>query len=271
MLGKLGGLPADEIVVDLEDAVAPAAKDEARELVVGWLASAELGDRHLSVRVNAIGSPWSEPDLRALAEAGRRPDSVILPKVESVADLEHAEGVLAGAGGGREPIAIQALIETPAGLGGVGEIAAADTRLSALIIGYADLAASLGRSTSVEPAIWDPAREAVLVAARTNGLRAIDGPYLSTDVGERFRAEARRAQMAGFDGKWAIHPSQIEPLNEIFTPAAAELEWAHGVIAALEGAEAEGAGAVAFDGQMIDEALRASARRILAREPREAD
>jgi citrate lyase subunit beta/citryl-CoA lyase len=271
MLAKLGGLPADEVIVDLEDAVAPAAKDEARELVTRWLASAELGGRHLSIRVNPVGSPWGEADLLAVAGAERRPDSVVLPKVEQVADLDAVAGILAGAGAGRSPLPLQALIETAAGLGRVDEIAGGGNHLAALIIGYADLAASLGRSTAAEPAIWDPSREALLVAARSNGLRAIDGPYLGTDAGERLRADARRAQMAGFDGKWAIHPSQIEPLNEIFTPAAAELEWAHRVIAALHGAEERGAGAIELDGQMIDEALRASARRILARAPGESD
>ncbi|MGD9734439.1 MAG: CoA ester lyase [Solirubrobacterales bacterium] len=272
MLGKLQGLPADEVVVDLEDAVAAGAKDEARKLVAEWLASADLGDRYLSVRVNAVGTPWFQRDVLALAELERRPDSIVVPKVEGPGDLASVEHLLAEAEaeagvGDRSPLGIQALVETAAGLARVGEIAAAGGRLEALVIGYADLAASLGRAPDADPAIWDAARDSVLVAARANGLRAIDGPHLAIEAGEGLLASARRAEAAGFEGKWAIHPSQLETLNEVFTPPAAELEWARRVIAALDEAEAGGAGAVELDGQMLDEALRASALRVLSRAP----
>ncbi|MCD6726698.1 MAG: aldolase/citrate lyase family protein [Solirubrobacteraceae bacterium] len=152
----------------------------------------------------------------------------------------------------------------------MGQIAPASSRHAALIIGHADLAASLGRSGagSADLDAWRPAQEAVLLAARANGLQAIDGPYLGVAVDERFVQAAARARDAGFDGKWAIHPSQVATLNELFTPSEAELEHARAVVSALAEAERSGGrGAVALDGEMLDEAVRASALRTLARAP----
>lgn len=271
MLEKAAAIAADEIVLDLEDAVAPTAKDEAREAVAARLAGWEGAT--VAVRANAPRTPWCHLDLVALAALpGEQPRSLVLPKVESAADLEFAARLLDGAeaAAGRErPLGIQALIETAAGLARVEEIAAAgEGRLEALILGYADLAASLGRTRegAANLAAWVPAQERVLTAARANGLQAIDGPFLGTAPDEAFIAAARHASDLGFDGKWAIHPSQVEPLGEIFTPSAAEVERAEAVLEALARAEREaGAGAVALEGEMLDEALAASARRILAR------
>ncbi|MEA2311948.1 MAG: citrate lyase subunit beta / citryl-CoA lyase, partial [Solirubrobacteraceae bacterium] len=163
-----------------------------------------------------------------------------------------------------EPLRVQALIETPAGLARAGEIAAASARVEALILGYADLGAALGRTRAGAADLdgWRPAQEALLLAARAAGVQAIDGPYLGVAADEGFRAAAARARDAGFDGKWAIHPSQVEPLNELFTPSDEELERARAVIEALDGA---GRGAVALDGEMLDEAVRVAALRTLAR------
>jgi citrate lyase subunit beta/citryl-CoA lyase len=160
------------------------------------------------------------------------------------------------------------LIETAAGLGRVYEIAGSSERVDALILGYADLAASLGRAQAVagDPDTWRPAQEAILVAARAHGVQAIDGPYLGIPVDEGFRTAAVRARDLGFDGKWAIHPSQVPALNELFTPSAEEVERARAIIAALDRAEREaGQGAVALDGEMLDEAIRVAALRVLAR------
>jgi citrate lyase subunit beta / citryl-CoA lyase len=269
MLAKAAELAADEIVIDLEDAVAVAAKDDARALVVDCLRGTDWNERYVSVRVNAVGTPWCHLDLLALAELERGPDSVVVPKVESAADLAFVERLLDGAEAGNgnrsAPIGVQALVESAAGLGRVSEIAACEGRLEALVLGYADLAASLGRDTDAEPAVWDSAREALLLAARAHGLRAIDGPYLGTGADERLLTSAQRGKAAGFDGKWAIHPSQLQILNEVFSPSPAEVEWARSVIAALGEAEARGAGAVELDGRMLDEALRAAALRLLDR------
>lgn len=272
MLEKAAGIAADEIVFDLEDAVAPAAKEGARKAVVTRLADWEGATA--AVRVNAPRTPWSHGDLVALAAvpAGRL-RSVVLPKVESAGDLEFIDRLLAGAeaaaGGREQPLAVQALVETVTGLTRIEDIAAATAgRLEALILGYADLAASLGRGreTAADPRSWLVAQERLLGAARANGLQAIDGPFLGTAPDARFRAAAAHSAGLGFDGKWAIHPSQVEPLAEIFTPSAAEIERARAILDALERAESEGgAGAVALDGEMLDEALAAAARRILAR------
>ncbi|HET7119756.1 MAG TPA: CoA ester lyase [Solirubrobacterales bacterium] len=275
-LEKAAGLAADELVLDLEDAVAVAAKDEARAAAVEALADPRWSGRTLAVRVNAAQTPWHQADLAALAGLAGQPLSIVLPKVESAGDLERVDRLLdeAEAGTRERPLRVQALIETAAGLARIGEIAAASDRLEGLIIGYADLAASLGRSraAAAELETWRPAQEAVLVAARANGLQAIDGPYLGIEPDEGFLAAARRASGLGFDGKWAIHPSQLQALNEIFTPDQEEVEHARAVIAALEQAEREGgAGAVALDGEMLDEALRARALRVLARAGEAAD
>jgi citrate lyase subunit beta / citryl-CoA lyase len=271
MLAKAPQVGADELIVDLEDAVAPAAKDDARSLAVRTLGSDAWRGVQASVRVNAPGTPWCHADLVSLASAAGPPAAVVVPKVESAGDLAFVERLLAGvegAAGHVRPVRVLALIETAAGLSRVGEIAAASERVDALILGYADLAASLGRAGAGADDLdgWRPAQEAVLLAARANGLQAIDGPYLGVAPDARFLAAATRARDAGFDGKWAIHPSQVATLNELFTPSEAELEHAQAVIAALDEAErGSGRGAVALEGQMLDEAVRAAALRTLAR------
>lgn len=249
-LAKAAGLPADEIVIDLEDAVAAEAKDEARAATVAALAGWD--GPAAAVRVNAPRTPWCHLDLIAV---GGSAASVVVPKVEGAGDLAFVERLLDGLGSGAR---VQALIETAAGLARIQEIAAGSDRLDALILGYADLAASLGGSRGLDA--WLPAQDAVLVAARAHGLEAVDGPYLGIEPDEGFRAAASRARDLGFDGKWAIHPSQVAALNELFTPSPAEVERARAVVAALEGE-----GAVALDGEMLDEAVRAAALRVLAR------
>lgn len=272
MLQKAAGIAADEIVFDLEDGVIPAAKEPAREAVLTRLV--DWRSASAAVRVNAARTPWCHGDLAALAGAAGSLGSIVLPKVESTGDLDFACRLLAGAevaAGGRDrPLGIQALIETAAGLARVEEIAAAgEGRLQALILGYADLAASLGRSRAAAGDLrrgWLAAQDRVLTAARANGLQAIDGPFLGVAPDEPFLASARHARELGFDGKWAIHPAQVEALNKEFTPDADEAEHARAVLAALAQGETEaGIGAVALDGEMLDEALAAAARRVLAR------
>jgi citrate lyase subunit beta / citryl-CoA lyase len=268
-LAKARDLGADEVVVDLEDSVAVGAKSEALgaavEALSGWK------DQMVSVRVNPPRSPWCHLELAALAELEDQPWSIVVPKVESAGDLAFVDRLLDGveAASGRScPLRVQALIETPAGLSNVAEIAASSQRLEALILGYADLAASLGRSAAGAAALdlWLVAQDAVLVAARRHGLEAIDGPFLGTALDAPFRAAATRARDLGFDAKWAIHPSQIAALNELFTPTEDELEHARAVLAALErGEQEDNAGAVALNGEMLDEAVGRSAVRVLAR------
>lgn len=271
MLAKAPGLGADELIVDLEDAVATSAKDDARALVVTTLASDAWGGVAVSVRVNAPRTPWCHLDVAALAALPSQPAALVVPKVESAGDLAFVDRLLDGAeaaAGRREPLRVQALIETAAGLANVREIAAASPRLDALILGYADLTASLGRTAAGAADLdgWRPAQDALLLAARAHGLQAIDGPYLGVAVDDGFTAATARARDLGFDGKWAIHPSQVTALNAAFTPSADELSHARAVLDALARAEREGgAGAVALDGEMLDEAIRAAALRTLAR------
>jgi citrate lyase subunit beta/citryl-CoA lyase len=263
-LAKAAGLGADEIVIDLEDAVATSAKDEAREAVVKALSSWE--GPTVSVRVTAPRSPWCHLDIAALGALAELPVSIVVPKIESPGDLAFVDTLLDGAEAGGErstPLRVQALIETAAGLARIQEIAAASPRLDALIIGYGDLAASLGGNRDLD--LWLPVQHAVLVAARSNGLQAIDGPFFGVEPDEAFMAAATRARDLGFDGKWAIHPSQVESLNELFVPSDEEVEHAKAVVAALDSAESKGEGAVSLDGEMLDEAMRVAALRVLAR------
>jgi citrate lyase subunit beta/citryl-CoA lyase len=266
-LAKGRGLAADEVVLDLEDAVVPAAKEQARADVVRALAG-EWAAESVAVRVNAIGSSWCHVDLVALAASERVALTVVLPKVESVGDVAFADRLLAGAeaaAGRRERVRLLALIETAAGLAGAVEIARASERLDGLVLGYADLAASLGRAGDPAPRDWLHAQETVLVAARAAGVQAIDGPHLGIRDDDAFRAAVAHARGLGFDGKWAIHPAQLDALREAFTPSAEEVAGAREVLDALGRAAADGAGAVAVDGRMLDEALALSARRVLAR------
>ncbi len=270
MLAKASGLAADEIVIDLEDAVAATAKDEARALVVEALSAGAMQGRNVAVRINGLDSPWCHRDIVALADgpAAAALHTLIIPKVQAPDDVDWVERLLDMIGAGAAEIGVQALIETAEGLRCAGEIAHAGTRLEALILGYADLRASLGRPANPGESAesWSFAQESVLVAAKAAGLQAIDGPHLRVDDPDGLRAWAAHVRALGFDGKWAIHPSQLETLNGTFAPTAAEIERAHGIVAALQDAEAgAGRGAVTLNGEMIDEALRKQAFEVMAR------
>jgi citrate lyase subunit beta/citryl-CoA lyase len=266
-LARGATLVADEVVLDLEDAVVPAVKDDARAAVAAALGG-EWAAPAVAVRVNAIGSPWCHVDLAVLAASGRAELTAVVPKVEHPHDLAFADRLLEGAeaaAGRRQPVRLLALIETAAGLSAAGEIGRASARLDGLILGYADLAASLGRPADGEPQDWRFAQDALLVAARAAGIQAIDGPHLSVRDDDAFRAAVAHARSLGFDGKWAIHPAQLEALRDAFTPTADEVAEARTTLAALEQAAAAGSGAVAAGDRMLDEALALSARRVLAR------
>jgi citrate lyase subunit beta/citryl-CoA lyase len=252
MLTKAPSLPADEVIVDLEDAVPAADKERARELAVAAIRRGRLG-RTTALRVNGRSTPWWDDDLRAAAEA--QPDVVVLPKVESPEDVSAAAELLpAGMG-------LEAQIETARGLVEAGRIAAAGGGLEALVFGPADLAASLGVPVlTIGAGTSDAALARVVEAARAFGLQAVDGPHarLGDDLG--LVVSARRALEHGFDGKWVIHPSQIAPVNFVFTPSPAEVDRAKRILDAAEGA-------ARFDGELIDEASRRLADALLRRLP----
>ncbi|MFF0449919.1 HpcH/HpaI aldolase/citrate lyase family protein [Streptomyces sp. NPDC004609] len=261
---------ADEIVIDLEDAVPVPGKAAARETVRAVLD--RVGPRanggRVAVRVNAPRTPWCHLDLLVCAGARELPDSVVVPKAEGRGDIAYVERLLDGAeaaaGRGR-PLAVQALIETAAGLGRVRETAAESSRLRALVLGYADLGASLGRSADAPPEMWLAAQERVLAAGREADLAVIDGPYLGIADDEGLMHRADWARRLGFDGKWAVHPRQLDTLNAAFTPTEDETARARAVLAALDEAVHRGAGATLLDGQMLDEAVAVAARDTLAR------
>jgi citrate lyase subunit beta / citryl-CoA lyase len=264
-LEKALGLEADEIVIDLEDSVAPEAKERARTYVARFLARQSSGGPAVAVRINPLSSPWGEGDvIELLPEVGRRIDSLIVPKVEHADDILAVQHLLES-GREREPSAgLQALIETAAGLLHVGEIAAASPRLESLILGYADLAASLGRAPGQRPPqSWLYAQDALLVAARAAGVQAIDGPYLDVRDEAGLRRHAEHVQTLGYDGKWAVHPAQLKIINATFTPTAQQMARAHAVLDALSAADAPGA--IELNGEMIDEASRKVALQVLAR------
>jgi len=258
MLAKARGLAVSELVIDLEDAVVADRKAEALGLTVQALAVGGFAASRVAVRLNPVGSAWIDAELEGLAGAAVRPDSIVVPKVSGPSDLS---AVSCG-------IAIQALIETAVGLAAVREIAAvgAGGSLEAVILGYADLAVSLGRTAAGagDLDLWLAVQETVLVAARAAGIRAIDGPFLTIADVDGLSASASRAAQLGFDGKWAIHPAQVAPIVSAFRPPAEAVRRAREVIAVLARAESHGAGAVEHDGLMIDEPVRLAALRTLA-------
>ena len=269
MLDKARSLPADEIVIDLEDSVTVEHKEEARATVAAALSEGEWTARSVAVRINQTASRFCHRDVIEVVErAGDALSCLVVPKVEAPDDVRFVDrllGMVEEETGRDRPIALQALIETAAGLAGVREIVRASDRLEALIVGYADLGASLGRSPAAGEH-WSPVLDAVLVAARAGGLQAIDGPHLEIADLDGMRAAAARARALGYDGKWALHPTQVEPLNEIFSPTGEELERAGAVLDALDRAESgEGRGAAILDGEMIDEASRKRALGVQAR------
>jgi citrate lyase subunit beta / citryl-CoA lyase len=274
MLEKARAIAVDEVVIDLEDAVVPASKAQARVDAAAALTAGGFAAGAVAVRVNAPRTPWAHEDLVALGGAGVRPGSVIVPKVQSAGDLAFVDRLLDGveaAAGHREPLRVQALVETARGLRALNEIAQGSPRLEAIILGYADLGASLGRSRAGAADLdrWLAVQDAVLVAARAAGVQAIDGPCLAIGDEEGLRAAAARAADLGFDGKWVIHPSQLDVVTVAFTPSAEEVAHAEEVLAALADAAAGDArGAVELGGEMLDEAVRVAAERTLARAAR---
>jgi citrate lyase subunit beta/citryl-CoA lyase len=258
---KARTLVVTELVLDLEDAVVPERKRDALQLAMAALRDGFASPR-VSVRINAIDTPWAQDELRALAANAVQPASIVIPKVASAEQLQDAERLLVQA----PSLGLQALIETAAGITHLSEIVAASSRLEGLVLGYADLAVSLGRSPTGAAQLdrWGALQDAVLVAARTAEISAIDGPFLSIEDDDGLAASAARAADLGFDGKWAIHPSQLETIRREFTPNEEEIARARSVIDAFADANAAGAGALRLDGRMIDEPVRLAALRTLA-------
>ncbi len=260
-LEKAKSLPADAIIFDLEDAVAPDAKIEARGRVCEAVGSGEYGLRELTIRVNSIETQWHADDLRAVAEAG--PDAVVVPKINSAADVHRIEEGLEAAGA-PDRTKIWAMVETPVAMLHAEDIARSSDRLAVLVMGTNDLAKELH-------AEHVPGRQPLLtglglclLAARAAGKVILDGVYNDIRNEEGFIAECRQGRQMGFDGKTLIHPSQIEPCNAAYAPSEEEIEQSRRIIAAFEEAQAAGRGVVTVDGRMIENLHVDNARRILA-------
>lgn len=277
MMERAASLPADEAFFDLEDSVAPDRKAASRELVVEALLRFPADGRRVGVRVNAVGSGWFQDDVAVVVgRAGNRADFLVVPKVDTPAEVEAVERALARAeadGGVERAIGLELQIESATGLTNVDAVAAASTRTEALVFGPADMAASLGMPalSAGAPLAGYPGDHyhyvmmRILVAARAAGLQAIDGPHLLIEDLDGLREGAMRARALGYDGKWAVHPTQIEVLNEVFAPTAEEFERARAILAAQAGSVAGGRGASRFGAEMIDEASRRMAERMVAR------
>lgn len=246
MLEKAAALDADEIVVDLEDGVATGEKAAARSN----LAAARA--RHtLAVRINGVDTPWWRDDLAAVRTLV--PDVVVVPKVES-ADAVAAVAELLPDG-----VGLEVQIETARGLVEVERLAAAGGPLEALVFGPGDFAASIGVPVlTIGAGASDYALARIVVAARAFGLQAVDGPYAVLDDAGGLRASAERARAHGCDGKWVIHPAQIEPVRAVFTPSLEEVQRARRLVAAADGASA-------VDGEMVDAATKRLAEGVIAR------
>jgi citrate lyase subunit beta / citryl-CoA lyase len=269
MLGKAPALPADEVFMDLEDSVAPGQKEAARGNVIEALKGADWGEKTVVVRINAIDTRWAYRDVIDIVEAaGEHIACIMIPKVQSPGEVElvdHLLRMIEETKGFEHRIGIEAQIENGPGLTLVDEIAFASDRLETLIFGPGDMAAALGMpSLTVGETIpeypgdhWHWVLMRILVAARTAGLQAIDGPYAKIRDLDGYREVARRARVLGFDGKWVLHPGQIDVANEIFSPSQEEYERAEDILEAYrEATDVERLGAVMFGDEMIDEASR---------------
>ena len=279
MQAKAATLAADQVLFDLEDATAPSEKVGARAVVVGSLRSLDFGRRAVAVRVNGTDTAWCYRDVIEVVEpAGEHIDTLILPKVESASDVIFVDRLLGqierARGWPLGRIGIEVLIESAAGLQRVDDIAGASPRLEALIFGPGDLSASLGLGqltigtldSGYGGDVWHYALMRLLVAARANGLLAIDGPYAAFADLNGLERSAKRTAALGFDGKWVIHPSQIQTVNRVYSPDAETYARAEGILAAYRQAtEGEGRGAVRFEGEMIDEATRKMAEAVARR------
>ena len=258
LLHKAPESGADVVVFDLEDAVAPARKAQARETVAGALREVD-GDPEVCVRINPLDEGGYD-DLAALPE-GSLPDSLLLPKVSSAGDIRELTNSLADRG---IEVPVLALLETAAGILNAPAIAD-QSGVDALLFGAEDLSADIGATRTPEGTEVGYARQRVVLAASAAGIDAIDTLVTDFEDTDQLTADTRRSVRFGFDGKMAIHPAQVPVINDAYTPDRSEIEWAERVLDARDEAERAGRGVFAVDGEMIDAPLVAQAERILER------
>lgn len=260
-IAKARTLPADIVILDLEDAVAPEMKVEARAAAVAAVLEGGFGRREVAIRANGIDSDWGAADLAAIAASGA--DAVLVPKVSSPADILRYQAALTSAPGSMK---LWAMIETCACIPRLDAIAAlaAHTRLSLFVMGVNDFAKEMRARLTPERTPFLPFLSLTVAAARANGIAILDGvcnEFRDLDV---FRAEAEQGLLFGFDGKTLIHPDQIAPCNQVFSPSAEELGWARSVIAAFALPENAGKGVIRIDGTMVELLHLEQAQRLVA-------
>lgn len=263
---KARNVPADALILDLEDSVPVSEKDVARQTVAGSVEGLSRGERDVLVRINSLQTPFAAADIGAVVARGLR--GICLPKSESAEDVRKAEALLAAAesGAGLAPgsVGVLALVETPRGLLNAYEVAAASARVIGLAFGAEDYALEMGvRRTRGGAEIHYP-RAALAVAARAAGVMAVDSVYTDVRDTDGLIEETRAVLQLGFRGKLVIHPGQVEPVNRVFAPSAEEVERACRVVQAFDEALAGGRASVSLDGQMIDAPVAERARRVLA-------
>lgn len=266
---------ADQVMIDLEDAVAPDDKEEARAAVVAGLVQVDwaAAGQTVTVRINDTGTPWMEGDVRAVvAGAGEHVDTLMIPKVTGPGDITTVAALLddlESAHGLSRTIGLEVLIETARGLAYVNAVAGAHPRLEALHFGAGDFGASMGaRTLSIGDGTglgnrWQAVQTTIAVAARAHGLRPIDSAYDDFHDDEGYVAAAEAAAALGYEGKWAIHPRQVPLANRVFSPTPDEVTSARDLLEALDAAAAEGRGAARYRGKMIDAASARLAENIL--------
>lgn len=276
MMAKAASLEVDHIFLDLEDAVAPGAKVAARGQIVAALNSLDFGRSVRCVRINDLDTQYAYEDIIAVVEgAGVNLDTILVPKVRSACDVRFVDRLLSQIESKLDMtrrIGIEVLIEEAEAIMRVEEIAGASDRLEALIFGMGDYSASQGidpraiAGDSGYPGdIWHYARFKMIVAARTHGIDAVDGPFVNFRDGDWFRIECVRALQLGAVGKWAIHPSQVAIAQEVFSPSQEEVDRAYKAVSAYREAQAQGLGAIQVDGQMVDVATVRLVQRVIDR------
>jgi len=261
-LDKARSLPADALILDLEDAVAIAEKETARTLVAEALAEGGYGKRELIVRINGIDTEWGEADLEMAAASGA--DAVLIPKVEDAASLGDIARRLTDLGA-PETLSIWAMMETPLGMLRAAEIAAAHPRLACLVMGTNDLVKDLHAEHTESRMPVITALGLCLLAARAHGLAILDGVYNAIQDEEALAASCAQGRAFGFDGKTLIHPSQIAVTNRVFAPSEEELTLARRYVEAFEEAEAAGQGVAVVDGRIVENLHIVTARETLAK------
>ncbi|WP_282605029.1 CoA ester lyase [Pelagibius sp. Alg239-R121] len=260
-LEKGRGLPADALILDLEDAVAPDTKELARNQIVAAVLAGGYGAREIIVRVNGLDTPWGQEDVAAIAGCGA--DAILLPKVESAAMVQKLEALMVSSGAA-EDMAIMCMMETPLGVLRADEISGASGRLSCLVMGTSDLVKDLQAAHTPDRAPVLTSLSLCVLAARAYGLAIVDGVHLDLQDDSGFAASCRQGRELGFDGKTLIHPKTVAAANAAFAPSVDEIAWSQKIIAAHSEAAAEGKGVVVVDGKLIENLHVESAQRLVA-------